>query len=148
MVEVGKQRHLRTANAWRAWLQKHHVSAPELWLVFYKKHTGKGGLAYEDAVREALCFGWIDGILKRIDDEKHMVRFSPRRRNSVWSATNKKRVAELLAAGRMTDAGLAKVEQAKRNGKWDDASVQRPVPEVPSAWLRRYSYWLRTRNWE
>jgi uncharacterized protein YdeI (YjbR/CyaY-like superfamily) len=131
MAEVGKQRHFRTARAWRTWLAKHHATAPQLWLIFYKKHTGKGGLAYEEAVREALCFGWIDGILKRIDGEKHTVRFSPRRQNSVWSPTNKQRVAELIAAGRMTEVGLAKVEQAKRNGQWDKASVQRPVPKVP-----------------
>jgi uncharacterized protein YdeI (YjbR/CyaY-like superfamily) len=132
MVEVGKQRHFRTARAWRTWLEKHHATAPELWLIFYKKHTGKGGLVYEDAVREALCLGWIDGILKRIDDEKHMVRFSPRRKNSVWSPSNKQRVAELIAAGRMTEVGRAKVEQAKQNGQWDKASAQRPVPEVPT----------------
>jgi uncharacterized protein YdeI (YjbR/CyaY-like superfamily) len=133
MVEVGKQRCMKTPNAWRAWLQKHHATEQELWLVLYKKHTGKAGLGYEDAVREALCFGWIDGILKRIDDEKHTIRFSPRRENSIWSATNKKRVAELTTEGRMTEAGLAKVKEAKRNGQWDNASVQRPIPDVPAA---------------
>jgi len=124
MVEVGKQRCMKTRSAWRAWLQKHHATADELWLILFKKHTGKAGLVYEDAVREALCFGWIDGILKRIDDEKHTIRFSPRRKNSVWSATNKKRVAKVIAEGRMTEAGLAKVKEAKRNGQWDNASVQ------------------------
>jgi len=132
MVEVGKQRHFRTAQAWRTWLKKHHATAAELWLVFYKKHTGKGGLVYEEAVREALCLGWIDGIRKRIDDEKHMVRFTPRRKNSVWSPTNKQRVAELVAAGRMTAVGLAQVEQAKRNGQWGKAGTQRSSAEVPT----------------
>ena len=112
-------------------MQEHHATEDELWLIFYKKHTGKAGLVYEDAVREALCFGWIDGILKRIDDEKHTRRFSPRRKNSVWSATNKQRATELIAAGGMTEAGLAQVTEAKRNGQWDNASVQRPTPDVP-----------------
>lgn len=132
MVRVGKQRLMKTAGEWRAWLQEHHATERELWLVFYKKHTGKASLAYEDAVLEALCFGWIDGILKRIDDEKHMVRFSPRRKNSIWSATNKERVAKLIADGRMMDVGLAKIKEAKKNGQWDRADVQRPVLEVPS----------------
>lgn len=131
MVEVGKQKHMKTPGQWRAWLQKHHATEPELWLVLYKKHTGKAGLVYEDAVREALCFGWIDGILKRIDDEKHMFRFSPRRKRSVWSQKNKKRVARLIAEGRMTQAGLAAVKEAQRNGQWDNADVQRPTPDVP-----------------
>ncbi len=132
MGRVGKQQRMRTAGEWRVWLQEHHATEHELWLVFYKKHTGKASLVYEDAVLEALCFGWIDGNLKRIDDEKHMVRFSPRRKNSIWSATNKKRVAKLVAEGRMMHVGLAKVEEAKENGQWDRAEVQRAVPEVPS----------------
>ncbi|UCD52701.1 MAG: YdeI/OmpD-associated family protein [Phycisphaerales bacterium] len=131
MVDLSKRRCLKTAKAWRAWLRKHHATEQELWLVLYKKHTGKADLVYEEAVCEALCFGWIDGIRKRIDDEKHMIRFTPRRPNSRWSPTNKRRVAELIADGRMTEVGLAKVEEAKRNGQWDHADVPRPVPEVP-----------------
>jgi uncharacterized protein YdeI (YjbR/CyaY-like superfamily) len=131
MVEIGKQRCMSNRRQWRTWLQKHHASEEELWLIFYKKHTGKVSLVYEDAVQEALCFGWIDGILKRIDDEKHTVRFSPRRKNSMWSPTNKKRIAKLIASGQMADAGLAKVKEAKRNGQWDNAEVQMPLPNVP-----------------
>jgi uncharacterized protein YdeI (YjbR/CyaY-like superfamily) len=132
MVMAGESRCMKTPGQWRAWLQEHYATDQELWLVFYKKHTRKASLAYEDAIQEALCFGWIDGILKRIDDEKHMIRFSPRRKNSIWSATNKKRVAKLIAEGRMTDMGLAKVREAQENGQWDNASVQRPTPEVPA----------------
>jgi uncharacterized protein YdeI (YjbR/CyaY-like superfamily) len=131
MIRAGKQQQFKTVRQWRTWLEDHHATTQELWLVFYKKHTGKRSLAYEDAVQEALCFGWIDGILKRIDDEKHMVRFSPRRRNSIWSASNKRRVAKLIAEGRMTDAGRAKVEEAKNSGQWDNTNVQSPTPEVP-----------------
>jgi len=132
MVEIGRQRYMKTRGQWRSWLEKHHDREKELWLIFYKKHTGRTGLAYEEAVQEALCFGWIDGILKRIDDEKHTIRFSPRRKNSIWSQTNKKRVARMIAEMRMTEAGLAKVAAAKRNGQWENASVQRPTPEIPS----------------
>ncbi len=132
MVEIGRQRCMKTRGQWRSWLQAHHDQDKELWLIFYKKHTGRTGLTYEEAVQEALCFGWIDGILKRIDDEKHTIRFSPRRRNSIWSATNKKRVAKMIAEARMTEVGLAKVAEAKRNGQWDNASVQRATPDVPA----------------
>jgi len=132
MVGTDKQRCLRTPQAWRAWLEKHHTTEQALWLVLYKKHTGKARLVYEEAVREALCFGWIDGIRKRIDDETHMIRFTPRRPNSMWSPSNKKRVAQLIADGRMTEAGLAQVREAKRNGQWDKADVPRPVPDVPA----------------
>lgn len=128
---AGEPRCMKTPGQWRAWLRDHHATEQELWLVFYKKSVGKASLAYEDAIQEALCFGWIDGILKRIDDEKHMIRFSPRRKNSIWSATNRKRVERLIAEGRMTDIGMAKVRQAQANGQWDNASVQRSTPEVP-----------------
>jgi uncharacterized protein YdeI (YjbR/CyaY-like superfamily) len=122
---------MRSRSQWRAWLEKNHAAEEELWLVFYKKHTGKAGLVYEDAVREALCFGWIDGILKRIDDEKHTIRFSPRRKKSIWSESNKKRVRELIKEGRMTEHGLAKIEEAKKNGQWDNAAIQMLAPDVP-----------------
>jgi len=131
MVEISKRRCFKSRRAWRTWLQGHHATESVLWLIFYKKHTGKVGLAYDEAVEEALCFGWIDGIRKRIDDEKHTVRFTPRRKNSVWSPTNKKRVAKMIAAGMMTEAGLALVQEAKGNGQWDNAEVQRPLAVVP-----------------
>jgi uncharacterized protein YdeI (YjbR/CyaY-like superfamily) len=131
MARTGSQRHFASRDEWRAWLQANHAVEKEMWLIFYKKHTGRAGLAYEDAIEEALCFGWIDGILKRIDDEKHTIRFSPRRPRSVWSETNKRRVHKLIKEGRMTEAGLAKIEAAKKNGQWNNAAVQKPNPEVP-----------------
>jgi uncharacterized protein YdeI (YjbR/CyaY-like superfamily) len=122
---------MRSRDHWRAWLAENHAAVEEIWLIFYKKHTGKPGLAYVEAVEEALCFGWIDGILKRIDEEKHTVRFSPRRRNSIWSELNKKRVGQLIEAGRMTEAGLAKVNEAKTNGQWDKAAQRENTTLVP-----------------
>lgn len=127
-----EQRHFRTRQEWRTWLAEHHAAAKERWLIFFKKHTGRPGLTYVEALEEALCFGWIDGILKRIDDEKHTIRFSPRRKNSLWSEPNKKRVARLIQEGRMTEAGLAKIREAKANGQWEKTDVREEVTQVPS----------------
>lgn len=96
-----------SARAFRAWLQAHHATGQELWLGFYKKASGRPGLTYLEAVDEALCHGWIDGKLRRIDDVCHQVRFTPRKPTSCWSAINIRKVSELTKAGRMTPAGLA-----------------------------------------
>jgi uncharacterized protein YdeI (YjbR/CyaY-like superfamily) len=125
-----EQRHFRTRQDWRAWLAENHAVAKERWLVFFKKHTGRPGLTYVEALEEALCFGWIDGILKRIDDEKHTIRFSPRRPNSVWSPANKQRVARLIEEGRMTEVGLARIEEARANGQWAKTAVRQDVTQV------------------
>jgi uncharacterized protein YdeI (YjbR/CyaY-like superfamily) len=92
---------------WRAWLERNHASETEVWLVYYKKHTNKPTLTYLESVTEALCFGWIDGIKKRIDDERYMHRFTPRRPASRWSPTNIALARELIASGEMKEAGLA-----------------------------------------
>jgi uncharacterized protein YdeI (YjbR/CyaY-like superfamily) len=131
MTEMGRGRSMRSRGQWRTWLVENHAAATEIWLVFYKKHTGRPGVAYVEAVEEALCFGWIDGIVKRIDDEKHTIRFSPRRKNSIWSELNKQRVGRLIEAGRMTEAGLAKVDEAKANGQWDKAAQREDPTLVP-----------------
>jgi uncharacterized protein YdeI (YjbR/CyaY-like superfamily) len=117
MTESSKRQCFPGREDWRAWLAAHHATAQEIWLVIHKKHAGKAGLTYVEALEEALCFGWIDGILKRIDDEKHTIRFSPRRKNSIWSEQNKKRIRKLIQEGRMTEAGLAKIKEAKANGQ-------------------------------
>jgi len=131
MKEPLKRQFFQGREDWRAWLAANHATAQEIWLVIRKKHTAKAGLTYVDALEEALCFGWIDGILKRIDDEKHTVRFSPRRKNSIWSEQNKKRVGKLIQEGRMTEAGLAKIKEAKANGQWEKAAVREDVTAVP-----------------
>ena len=107
-----KTLYVTNREKWRAWLTKHHKSESEVWLIFYKQHTGQPRIPYDDAVEEALCFGWIDSIVKRIDDEKFAQKFTPRRDRSKWSALNKRRVQKLIRDGRMTDAGLAKVDFA------------------------------------
>jgi uncharacterized protein YdeI (YjbR/CyaY-like superfamily) len=107
---------------WRSWLENNHATGKEAWLLHYKKGSGKPGISYEDAVEEALCFGWIDGLLRSIDDEKYMLRYSPRRKNSTWSELNKKRINRMIEQGKMTEAGLVKIRQAKENGEWEKAA--------------------------
>ncbi|MCC7209216.1 MAG: YdeI/OmpD-associated family protein [Anaerolineae bacterium] len=104
--------------AWRAWLAENHASSPGIWLVFYKKASGKRGLVYDEAVEEALCFGWIDSLVNKLDDERSIQLFTPRKPKSVWSKLNKSRIERLIAAGRMTPAGLAKIDAAKADGSW------------------------------
>jgi len=98
-------------SEWRAWLVSKHSSEDEAWLVYYKKHTGKPSVTYMESVKEALCFGWIDGIKKSIDDETYMHRFTPRRPGSKWSPTNIKLAKELIETGEMTGAGLTAFNQ-------------------------------------
>jgi uncharacterized protein YdeI (YjbR/CyaY-like superfamily) len=101
------------AAAFRSWLERHHAETPELWVGYYRKATGKTSLLYEAAVDEALCFGWIDGLTFRIDDEVHANRFTPRRRGSGWSAKNVRRAEELIRAGRMTPSGQKAFEERR-----------------------------------
>ena len=131
MPEIGETLQVRSRAAWRRWLQRHHGTKSEIWLILHKRHVNKPGLSYDDATEEALCFGWIDGILKRIDDEKHALRFSPRRPNSVWSDSNKRRVRRLIRGGQMTEAGLDAVRAGKRSGKWQQGSLREITSAVP-----------------
>jgi uncharacterized protein YdeI (YjbR/CyaY-like superfamily) len=100
-----KPRHFGSSAEFRAWLEAHGATARELWVGFYKKSSGRSGLTYKDAVDEALCFGWIDGLKKRVDTASYMHRFTPRTANSIWSAINLKRIRELIAEGRVAAAG-------------------------------------------
>lgn len=96
----------RTRERWRAWLAKHHASEREVWLIFHKQHTGKPCVAYEDALDEALCYGWIDSLVKRIDDDRYARKFTPRKPESNWSSINIKRYNELKAANRLAAPGI------------------------------------------
>jgi uncharacterized protein YdeI (YjbR/CyaY-like superfamily) len=121
----------RDRRAWRAWLTRHHASEREVWLLLFKKHTGRPCITLDMAVEEALCFGWIDGKLRRVDDERHIVRFTPRRPGSIWAESNKTRVRRLIAAGRMTAAGLRLVNAAKRSGQWRLAAERERSVRMP-----------------
>jgi uncharacterized protein YdeI (YjbR/CyaY-like superfamily) len=127
-----KQIYFKTGIEWHQWLIDNHDTESEVWLIFYKRGTGKPTMPYESSVEEALCFGWIDSIIKKIDDEKYVRKFTPRKDNSVWSELNKKRVNELILSKRMTEFGLVKVEKAKRNGQWDKTyrpDISLDIPE-------------------
>ena len=104
-----------SASEWKAWLQRHHERDESVWLHLHKKHTGKGRMSYEEAVEQALCFGWIDGTLKRIDAQTHKIRFTPRRKGSVWADSNIRRVRRLMREGRMTSRGLAVIDARTLN---------------------------------
>jgi uncharacterized protein YdeI (YjbR/CyaY-like superfamily) len=97
---------LRSRQQWRTWLREHHSTSPGVWLVFHKAHTPVNSIPYEDSVREALCFGWIDSLIKRLDDDRYARKFTPRQSNSKWSEINRQRWSELKAAGLLTSAGL------------------------------------------
>jgi uncharacterized protein YdeI (YjbR/CyaY-like superfamily) len=100
----------RTQNELRKWFEKNHDQRDELWIGFYKKESGRGGVDYKQALDEALCTGWIDGVRKNIDEERWMIRFTPRKKKSYWSAVNTKRAKELIAQGKMLPPGLAVFE--------------------------------------
>jgi len=131
--------HPKTRAGWRSWLKKNHATCDGVWLIYYRASTGERRLSWEDAVREALCFGWIDSKVKPIDDARYKQIFTPRKPQSVWSKINKQYIAELIEAELMTDAGLRAVDIAKKNGAW---SLLEPVdalivpPDFESA-LRR-----------
>ena len=150
-------------DEWHTWLEKNHFKEKEAWLVFYKKHASEGKMSYLEALDEALCFGWIDGRLKRIDDERHMIRFSPRRMGSVWSDRNVRRVRRLIEESKMTPPGLAKIDHKTLNRPGLDNGRPRPrfriSPEMKkrlmineNAWKNycnlapsskeQYAYWL------
>lgn len=124
-VEVGSAAELR------AWLEEHHASSPGIWLVTGKKAAGERYVAYEDLVREALCFGWIDGHARPLDELRSQLLLTPRRPRSGWSRPNKIRVAELEAAGRMAPAGRAVVEAAKASGTWTALDLVEDLVEPP-----------------
>jgi len=110
--------HPKSRAEWRRWLEAHHTQTEGIWLVSYKKATGKPRVEYVAAVEEALCFGWIDSTARVLDDDRSMQYFSPRRAGSGWSRINRTRVEQLITTGRMAPPGLAKVEAAKRSGDW------------------------------
>ena len=148
----------RHPQQWRAWLDGHHDTSPGVWVVFLKGPAAKTSVSYEDAVREALCFGWIDSLVKRLDDERYARKFTPRKPGSAWSDSNRRRWAELDAAGLLAPAGRAAAPA-------DKSSAPPPIPELPDdiagalqahpeAWRsfqqlapshrRRYVAWIHT----
>ena len=132
-------RFFPTPATFRAWLSTHHATEKELWVGFHKKSTGKPSLTWQESVREALCFGWIDGVRKTIDADSYTIRFTPRKARSAWSAINLKLVEELTEAGLMTPAGRA-VYEARDTSRADHgySIAARPEPELSPAHAKRF----------
>jgi uncharacterized protein YdeI (YjbR/CyaY-like superfamily) len=131
-----------TIERWRQWLQKHHASASEIWLVYHKKHTARPSVAYLDALDEALCYGWIDSLVKRIDDDRYAIKYTPRKDGSKWSAINRKRYAALDAKGRLAPAGKARSPKGAAVARPPKltlptrlpAYIAKPLKADPEAW--------------
>jgi uncharacterized protein YdeI (YjbR/CyaY-like superfamily) len=119
-------------NEWRTWLENNHKTMKEIWLLHYKKQAGKQYLNHIDAVEEALCFGWIDSKLKKIDEERFILKYSPRKPKSVWSKINKEKAEAMIISRKMTQAGLDKIEEAKKHGLWDRAYTNKVKERIPS----------------
>lgn len=122
----------KNRDEWRSWLEKNHTISNEVWLIHYKKSLGKKSLNHFDAVEEALCFGWIDSKLKKLDEEKFILKYSPRKSQSVWSKINKENAEKMISLGKMTKAGLDKIEEAKKQGFWDLAYTNLVKDQLPS----------------
>jgi uncharacterized protein YdeI (YjbR/CyaY-like superfamily) len=131
-----KKLSFRSSEEWRTWLSKNHDTATEVWLVFSKKKNRTPSIAYESAVEEALCYGWIDSIIRAMDNRCYARKFTPRKEQSKWSPANKARVERLIRARRMTPAGLSKINAARKSGHWD--RPDRPVitDEIPEELAR------------
>jgi uncharacterized protein YdeI (YjbR/CyaY-like superfamily) len=152
--------HAPDRKTWRAWLKQNHNSSKEVWLVYFKGHTELASISYEDSVEEALCFGWVDSIIQKIDEARYVRKFTPRRMDSIWSETNKRRVRKVIAEGRMTSAGLAKITYSLDATSPPAAKKEMAIPDWlkaglqsnPKAWenfsklppshQRRYVGWI------
>lgn len=125
--DTAEQLRLDSIGAWTNWLREHHQDRKIAWLVFKKKANGAVPFDYHMALDEALCYGWVDSLLKSIDHEEYMRKFTPRKPTSTWSETNKRKVGALIREGRMQEAGMRCVRVAKKNGMWDKGVK---IPEV------------------
>jgi uncharacterized protein YdeI (YjbR/CyaY-like superfamily) len=150
---------IRSSEQWRRWLAEHHASSPGVWLAFHKDHTGVKSIPYEDSVRDALCFGWIDSLIKRLDDDRYARKFTPRKPTSKWSDLNRKRWAELQAAGLLTASGLAAAPTDRTYGPRPPlgdlpAYIAKALKASPKAWAffqdlapthrRNFVLWIHT----
>jgi uncharacterized protein YdeI (YjbR/CyaY-like superfamily) len=139
-VQVTRTLYVHRVADWRAWLRKHHKTSPEIWLIYYRKSSGKPRISYSDSVDEALCFGWIDSIQKKIDEERLAQRFSPRRPGSNVSEMNKARARRLVREKRMTAAGLAAIGSLSAPRLVIAADIKAALEKEPDAWkhFRRF----------
>jgi uncharacterized protein YdeI (YjbR/CyaY-like superfamily) len=128
-----KTLRVRTLDQWRTWLTEHHASETEVWLILHKQHTSVAAVDYKDALDEALCFGWVDSLVKRLDDRRYARTFTPRRAVSRWSAVNRRRYAELKTAGRLKPPGI---ERPPTNRGYGPGPARLPMPSGLPAYLQ------------
>jgi uncharacterized protein YdeI (YjbR/CyaY-like superfamily) len=132
LKKMSEELFVTNRDEWRTWLKRNSGIAKQVWLIYYKKHTGKASISYDDSVEQAICFGWIDGVIKRLDDERCARKFMPRRSKSRWSELNKKRAEKMMEAGWMTEAGMARIKEAKESSEWFKAPLSRKELVVPT----------------
>ena len=123
--------YISNRAGWRRWLKNNHNKEKDIWLVYYKRHTKKLSIPYDDSVEEALCFGWIDSIIKRIDDERYARKFTPRTNITKWSLSNKKRLTRMIRQGQMTKIGLEKVDEVVLNKKDSEVAERKKKIIIP-----------------
>ncbi|MFH1391689.1 MAG: YdeI/OmpD-associated family protein [Candidatus Diapherotrites archaeon] len=128
MPEITETQYFTNRKEWRKWLRKNHAKKKEVWLIYYKVSSCKPRIPYDDAVEEAICFGWIDSIVKSIDDEKYCQRYTPRNKKSIWSELNLERVKKMIKQKKMTKIGFEKLGNALETGP----SIKRITPKVPA----------------
>lgn len=140
MSEERERVQIENRAQWRAWLEQNHDQSPGIWLVTFKKHVGERYVSYDAIVEEALCFGWIDSLPRKLDDDRSMLYLAPRKPRSNWSRVNKERVERIVAAGLMTPAGMSKIAAAKQDGSWSalDAVEALQIPPDLAAALAGY----------
>lgn len=142
MINSKDNRQILTFTAqqeWREWLEENHASSDGVWLLFYKKDSGKKTYGYKEALEEALCYGWIDGIANKLNEESYVQRFTPRRAKSIWSKINRDHIERLTKLGKMKPSGMAEVERAKADGRWDAAYDPPSKTTIPEDFLKRLS---------
>jgi uncharacterized protein YdeI (YjbR/CyaY-like superfamily) len=143
-MEIGKTLYITDRRSWRAWLKKHHSQQKEIWLIYYKLNSGRKRIPYNDSVEEALCYGWIDSIIKPIDKDKFAQRFSPRRPGSQLSESNKERIRRLIRNKKMTAAGLAAVQHAyQHTAKPENVVI---APDILNALKKNKQVWINFRK--
>jgi len=126
-MKTSQTLYVSNRHAWRAWLKRNHATGKEIWLIYYKKDSGKPRIPYEDAVEEALCFGWIDSTVKKLDRKRYLQKFTPRNSGSIWAASNIRRAKKMIAAGKMTAAGRRLYGELK-TGKARKAPDRKEMP--------------------
>ena len=131
-IELDNALFFNNRKEWRSWLEKNHDKEDGIWLIHYKKSSGEKRLSHPEAVEEALCFGWIDSRLKRVDDDRYVLRYTPRKGKSVWSKINKDTAEKMIALGKMTEMGYQKINMAKKQGLWDTAYTNKLRERLPS----------------